>query len=149
MKTHKIIVIILSIILLLILYNLYKNDNKNIDENINYLEHFGVLDKIKKKNKNNNKYKKENYEDTNSSNISKYHKSIRSLKTDKGMSFEDVLKAGEAIDPEKLTIESMKKELSIYNKSFSKEKFKNNSKNTTEAFEKFGLYKEKFFELFK
>jgi hypothetical protein len=43
----------------------------------------------------------------------------------------------------------MKKELSIYNKSFTKEKFKNNSNNTSESFEKFALYKEKFFELFK
>ena len=43
----------------------------------------------------------------------------------------------------------MKKDLYSYKQSFNKEKFKNNSKNTRESLEKFALYKEKFFELFK
>ena len=43
----------------------------------------------------------------------------------------------------------MKKELIKYYRSFNKEKFKNNSKSTSESFEKYSLYKEKFFELFK
>ena len=43
----------------------------------------------------------------------------------------------------------MKNELNKYYQSFNKEKFKNNSKDTRESFEKFALYKEKFFELFK
>jgi hypothetical protein len=149
MRTNKIIVIFLCIILVSILYNLYRNDNKNENNNANFIEQFGILDKIKKnkKNSNINKNKKENYEDT--SDTSKYHKSIKALKTKSGTSFEDLLKAGEAIDTSKMSIESMKNELYLYNKSFSKEKFKNNSQNTRESFEKFGLYKEKFFELFK
>ena len=157
MKTNKIIVIFLCIILVSIIYNLYKNDydnnNKNENENQNesetFLEHFGILDKIKKNkkksNKNNNK--KENYTDT--PDMSKYHKTVRALKSKNGATFEDLLKAGEAIDTSKLSIEAMKNELYLYNKSFSKEKFKNNSQNTRESFEKFALYKEKFFELFK
>ena len=158
MKMNKLIVIILCIISFLIVFNLYKNDNDNDNDNDNhnYLEHFGILNKIKKKNNkknnknNNNNNNKENYEDTKPSNISKYHNSVRALKSDKsGMTFEDLLKAGESVDTSKLSIESMKNELYKYNKSFSKEKFKNNSKNTTEAFDKFALYKEKFFELFK
>ena len=143
MKTNKIIVIFLCIILVSIIYNLYKNDNEK------FIEHFGVLDKIKKNKKNStkNNKKKENYEDT--PDISKYHKSVRALKTKSGTTFEDLLKAGEAIDTSKFSIEAMKNDLYLYNKSFSKEKFKNNSKNTRESFEKFALYKEKFFELFK
>jgi len=43
----------------------------------------------------------------------------------------------------------MKEELNNYYNSFNKEKFNNNSKNTAESFEKFSLYKEKFFEIFK
>ena len=35
-----------------------------------------------------------------------------------------------------------------YKKSFSKEKFKNNSKNTSESIEKFAFYKQKFYEIF-
>ena len=157
MKTNKILVIILCIVLGLIVYKLYKNDSDsdrdNYSNNYNeeYVEHFGILDKIKKKNKkknsNSNSNNKDKFEDIN---MSKYHNSVRSLKSEKdGMTFEDVLKAGEAIDPNKLTIEYMKNELFKYNKSFSKEKFKNNSKNTAESFEKFALYKEKFFELFR
>jgi hypothetical protein len=160
MKTNKIIVIFLCVILVLIVYKLYKNDNDNDNDNdrYEYVEHFGILDKIKKKNRkknnnsnnsnnNSNSNKKDGFEDTK---ISKYHNSIRALKSEKNdMTFEDVLKAGEAIDPNVFTIEHMKNELLKYSRSFSKEKFKNNSQNTAESFEKFGLYKEKFFELFR
>ena len=155
MKTNKIIVFFLCVILVLIVYKLYKNDSDNDNDNdrYEYVEHFGILNKIKKKNRkknnnnNSNSNKKDGFGDTK---ISKYHNSVRSLKSEKdGMSFEDVLKAGEAIDPNVLTIEHMKNELLKYSRSFNKEKFKNNSKNTAESFEKFALYKEKFFELFK
>ena len=47
MKSNTIIVIFLSIIVTLIAYNLYKNDNDN--SNNKYYEHFGSLDKMKKK----------------------------------------------------------------------------------------------------
>ena len=151
MRTNKIIVIFLCIILFLIAYNLYKNDNDNSKDydNNNYFEHFGILDKIKKKKRNKENFKdtKEKYDNTNSL---KYHKSIRNLKSKKtGTTFEDILKSSEEIKPQKLTIESMKNELNKYYQSFNKEKFKNNSKDTRESFEKFALYKEKFFELFK
>jgi hypothetical protein len=150
MKSNILIVIFLSIIVILIAYNLYKNDNENNTNNNKYYEHFGILDKLKNKKKNNKdnfKDTKEKYDDIN---ISKYHKSIRDLKSKKsGTTFEDILKSSEEINPEKLTVENMKNELYKYHQSFKKEKFKNNSKNTRESFEKFGLYKEKFFELFK
>ena len=157
MKSNTLLLIFLCIILFLIAYNLYKNDNYNYKDydnskdydNNNYFEHFGILKKIKKKKRN-----KENFKDTkekyNNTNSLKYHKSIRNLKSKKtGTTFEDILKSSEEINPEKLTIESMKNELNKYYQSFNKEKFKNNSKDTRESFEKFALYKEKFFELFK
>jgi hypothetical protein len=82
--------------------------------------------------------------------VSKYNKTIKSLKSEKtGITFEELLKASEEIDPKKISISNMKKEISDYNDSFKKEKFKNNSQSTAEAFEKFGLYKEKFFEIFQ
>ena len=151
MKSNTLLLIFLCIILFLIAYNLYKNDNDNSKDydNNNYFEHFGILDKIKKKKRNKENFKdtKEKYDNTNSL---KYHKSIRNLKSKKtGTTFEDILKSSEEINPQKLTIESMKNELNKYYQSFNKEKFKNNSKDTRESFEKFALYKEKFFELFK
>ncbi len=46
-------------------------------------------------------------------------------------------------------LESFSETIFNYKNSFKKEKFKNNSKNTAEAFEKFAFYKEKFFDIFK
>ena len=43
----------------------------------------------------------------------------------------------------------MYNKLADYKESFNKEKFKNNSKNTAESFEKFAFYKEQFFNIFK
>jgi len=141
MKTNKLIFFPLGIILVLIVYNLYKNDINN-----NNVEHFGILDKLNNKNR---KRTKENYEDNDNKSILKYPKAIRSLKTKSGSTFEDILRDSESIDPDKFSYESMKKELIKYYRSFNKEKFKNNSKSTSESFEKYSLYKEKFFELFK
>ena len=146
MKTNKLIVIIFCVILILIVYNLYKNDIKNY----NNLEHFSILNKLKKKNKNNNNNNNDNDKKENMYDISKYNKTIKSLKSEKtGITFEELLKASEEIDPKKISISNMKKEISDYNDSFKKEKFKNNSKNTSESFEKFSLYKDKLLELFK
>jgi hypothetical protein len=160
MKTNTIIIIILCVILVLIIYNLYKKDNQKDIQNINYdddyddIEHFGVLNNLKKKNKNNKKNKK-NDDDANANNNIKsnsldFKKNFKSLKSKKsGVTFDDLLTATEGMDPETISLASMQKELSNYRKSFSKEKFSNNSKNTAEAFEKFALYKDKFFEIFK
>lgn len=171
MKTNTIIIIILCVILVLIIYNLYQKDNQKDIQNINYvddddnddIEHFGILNNLKKKNKNNknnnknnkNKNKNNNDDDANDndnikSNSLDFKKNFNSLKSKKsGVTFDDLLTATEGMDPETISLATMQKELSNYRKSFSKEKFSNNSKSTAESFEKFALYKDKFFEIFK
>jgi cytoskeletal protein RodZ len=160
---YKIIIITVSILILsLIFYNLYKKNN---------VENFeSVLSKMKSKNSNSKnsktKYSKEKYssdtnddtddtnDDANDENISKnitknLKKSLNSLKSKKtGTTFEDLLNETEQMNPEKYTLANIHKSLSDYSKSFKKEKFNNNSKNTAESFEKFAFYKEKFFEIF-
>jgi len=165
---YKIIIIIISILILsLIFYNLYKKNN---------VENFeSVLSKMKSKNSNSKnskakyskeKYSKEKYssdtnddtddtnDDANDENISKnitknLKKSLNSLKSKKtGTTFEDLLNETEQMNPEKYSLANIHKSLSDYSKSFKKEKFNNNSKNTAESFEKFAFYKEKFFEIF-
>ena len=151
MKSNKIIIIILCIILGLIIYKLYKND-KTYKNNI---EHFGILNNLnnKKKNKKNNNKKNNNNNNNNNNNdidTLSLKQKISKLKSKKtGATFEDLLKATEDMNPEKLSLSNMKEEFYKYNNSFKKEKFKNNSKSTAESFEKFAFYKEKFFEIFK
>ena len=150
MKSNKIIIIILCIILGLIIYKLYKND-KTYKNNI---EHFGILNNLnnKKKNKKNNNKKNNNNNNNNDNDIDtlSLKQKISKLKSKKtGATFEDLLKATEDMNPEKLSLSNMKEEFYKYNNSFKKEKFKNNSKSTAESFEKFAFYKEKFFEIFK
>jgi len=149
MKSNKIIIIILCIILGLIIYKLYKND-KTYKNNI---EHFGILNNLnnKKKNKkNNNKKNNNNNNNDNDIDTLSLKQKISKLKSKKtGATFEDLLKATEDMNPEKLSLSNMKEEFYKYNNSFKKEKFKNNSKSTAESFEKFAFYKEKFFEIFK
>jgi hypothetical protein len=149
MKFNKIIIIILFIILFLIVYNLYKNDKLHNDINI---EHFSVLNKLNKKKKKSN-FINTNTNNNNNNNTNKNlnsNKYLNSLKSNKsGITFEDLLKASEKLNTKKISFENIGEQISKYNNSFYKEKFKNNSKNTSESFEKFSLYKEKFFEIFK
>ena len=153
---HKLIIIAVSILILsLIFYNLYKKNN---------VENFeGVLSKMKSKNSNSKNSKEKHSsdtndddanDDTNDENITKnitknLKKSLKSLKSKTtGTTFEDLLNETEQMNPEKYSLSNIHKSLSDYSKSFKKEKFNNNSKNTAESFEKFAFYKEKFFEIF-
>ena len=150
MKTNKVILCTFCIILICIVYNLYINSNESIN-----IENFDSI--LKDLNKNSKKQKKKNNSNSSdSSNDSNnrltldFKQSVKKLKSKKtGITFDDLFKATENMEPEKLSVASMQKELTRYNNSFKKEKFKSNSKSTAEAFEKFSLYKEKFFEIFK
>ena len=143
---------IFFIILVCIVYNYYKKSNDSI-----YIENFeSILKDLNKKKK--NKKKNNNDSDDNDSNNSnslnysnsEIKKQLSALKSKKtGTTFDDLFKASENMNPEKISISNMQKELSKYYNSFNKEKFKNNSKSTAESFEKFAFYKEKFFEIFK
>ena len=67
----------------------------------------------------------------------------------KDTKFNKLMKNTENIYKEKDNSISFMDSINKYKQSFKKEKFKNNSKNTAESFEKFALYKDKFFEIFK
>lgn len=128
MNIKLITIIFCSALVLFVLYKLYNKDNLQI-------EHFGVLEKMK----NITKTKKINQKKDKFSNI----------KSNKTTTFDDIIKMTENIDPDKYSIENMYNNLTDYKSSFNKEKFKNNSKNTAESFEKFAFYKEQFFNIFK
>ena len=102
----------------------------------------GSLTKLKNSNKNSRKTNKFN-------NVKNNNKSNKNNKGKTKYTFDDVITMSEELHPEKYTIDNIKNEVMKYANSFKKEKFKNNSKDTAEALEKFALYKEKFFEIFK
>ena len=124
------IISIISIIMLAIGYNLYKKDLLITKDIENFESSINKLSKNKT---------------ASSKTLSK--KLIKPKK--QKSSFDDLLKATEDMHPEKYTPTNIQKEVTDYIRSFKTEKFKNNSKNTAESFEKFALYKAKFFEIFK
>ena len=135
-NTKIFILIVFSIIIIIITYKLYSDDKDNYDINNNYnIEHFeSILSKLNKnKNKNNNKNNNTNNKNKNNKNIT----------------FDDLLTKSEKFSKEKDNLESITDALEKYKKKFKSNKFKNNSKSTAESFEKFALYKDKLFELFK
>ena len=125
MNIKLLVILFISVLLLFVLYKLYYNDN--------YIEHFGVLEKMKNISKTKIKQKKEKFANT----------------IKKKATFDDLFKATENMDPNRYSRQSIFNNVSEYKESFNKEIFKNNSKTTAEAFEKFSLYKEQFFNIFK
>ena len=125
LDSRVIILIIITIILLIIIYNLYYKYND--------IEHFGILKNLKLKKKSKSNFK----------NIPKNKNSNEDI------TFDELVKSSENFSKEKDKLSNITDSIMNYKKSFNSPKFKNNSKNTAEAFEKFGLYKEKFLEIFK
>lgn len=139
------ILFICTIILIIISYKLYKNDfnNESDNEYKNYIENFSVLKKLKSKNNFentiSNKLKKNKFK-----NVKNKFKNINNETT-----LDDLMRQSEAFSKKKEKVDSFTDSLEKYKNSFNNKKFKNNSKNTAESFEKFDLYKKKLFELFK
>ena len=132
---QKFIIGILVIIIIIFVIKLYKTAR----ENTNQIENFeSVLNKLKSKSK-------ENFNDTS---IFKKQGGKTKLKKSK-VTFEDLIKDAEDIDPEKYTVSNIKNSFFKYVNSFNKEKFKNVSGTTTESLDKFSYFKNKFFEIFK
>ena len=159
-KTFLLILLFLIIIAICIkLYNtqhispstLYTNTNNTQLHNINSIDNLdnpynldnpdnierfeSVLQTLKdnKKSENNTTIFKT------SNNKSNFKKKVR---------FDDIIKDAEALDVGRYTVDSIKKNFFTYVKSFSRDKFKNISGTTTESLEKFGYFKDKFFEIF-
>lgn len=139
------ILFICTLILIIISYKLYKNDfnNESDNEYKNYIENFSVLKKLKSKNNFentiSNKLKKNKFK-----NVKNKFKNINNETT-----LDDLMRQSEAFSKKKEKVDSFTDSLEKYKNSFNNKKFKNNSKNTAESFEKFDLYKKKLFELFK
>jgi hypothetical protein len=126
--SRVIILVIITIILLIIIYKLYYQKN----DKYNTMEHFGILKNLKSKKKSKNNFK----------NIPK----TKNTKDD--ISFDELVKSSENFSKEKDKLSNITDSILNYKNSFKHSKFKNNSASTAEAFEKFGLYKEKFLEIF-
>jgi hypothetical protein len=74
---------------------------------------------------------------------------LSTYKSNNEYTIDDVIDRSERLKTNKMSMDYIKNELMKYYNSFKKEKFANNSPNTREALNKFPLYKEKFFEIFK
>ena len=127
--SHTLYIILLIIVLVIIVYKLYTKSKDQI-ENFE-----SVLSKLSSSSsKKNNKNKKKNE---------------RNTKKNKSETFDNIMKRSEDFTKRKDSMPDFMSVFNKYKKSFSKEKFKNNSKSTGEALKKFSLYKEKLFEIFK
>jgi len=142
----KFIIGILAIVVIVFIIKLFQNtDNTNTDNtNTENIEHFqSILKKLKTTSNNSERFDNVNV------NVSSSKDNKRKLKIKSKLTFDDLVRETEDIDPSKYTISSLKNGLFSYVNSFKKEKFKNTTGTTTEALEKFDYFKEKFFEIFK
>ena len=89
------------------------------------------------------------FKNTRDKNTSKSTGKRKTNKKGSKVSFDDLITEAEDMDPSKYTIDSVKNNFFTYLESFQKAKFQNVSGTTDEALEKFGFFKEKFFEIFK
>jgi len=126
LNTNIIILLCFITILLIIVYKLNDNNIENFES---------ILSNLKK---NSNKKSNKN-SDNNSDNNSKK----------KNITFDELMKNSEEFSKKKDKLQNFSESIFNYKNSFKSDKFKNNSKNTAESFEKFALYKEKFFDIFK
>ena len=90
-----------------------------------------------------NKFKNSNARNKNSNNTGKIKKNSSKV------SFDDLITEAEDMDPSRYTVDNIKNDFFTYLESFQKAKFKNVSGTTDEALEKYGFFKDKFFEIFK
>jgi len=128
----------LGLVSIFIIYKLYKRYNldKNEIENGNMKEGFqSIINKFKNNKNRNNGILKD--------------KKPNKLGKGSKVSFDDLVTEAEDMDPSRYTVDSIKNNFFTYLESFQKAKFKNVSGTTDEALEKFGFFKDKFFEIFK
>jgi len=121
----------LGLVSLFIIYKLCARDanvNEGFQSIINKFKNSNARDKSKNNNSNNTSKRKKN-----SSKVS----------------FDDLITEAEDMDPSRYTVDNIKNSFFTYLESFQKAKFKNVSGTTDEALEKFGFFKDKFFEIFK
>ena len=147
---EKIILFLFCIILIIIIYKIYINDIYDIYDDIDdnkYIEHFkSSLSKIKnKKSKSFFKNIPNLINNDNDNDNDNGNGNSRGKKS----TFDDIMKISENFKKEKDKVNTLAESIYNYKNSFNNKKFKNNSKDTAEAFAKFPLFKKKFFEIFK
>ena len=92
-----------------------------------------------------NNFKRSRDKDKNKKSIFKADKKKQKNK----VSFDDLITEAENIDPSRYTVDNIKNDFFTYLESFQKAKFKNITGTTDEALEKFGFFKDQFFNIFK
>lgn len=134
--TYKQFIIIILIIIIIFfsisLYNIYANANTNANTDTNIEQFESILNNLK------NPSLKSVLLKNNSNKV----------KNKKTVTFDDLIKDAEDIDPSKYSVSNIKNSFFTYINSFGKDKFKNVSGTTTESLEKFGYFKDKFFDIF-
>jgi len=122
-----------------IIYKLFKmcpsSENDNMNEGFQ-----SIVNKFKNSRDKNKSILKSDKKDTST---------LKKTKNDSKVSFDDLVAEAEDMDPSRYTVDSIKNNFFTYLESFQKAKFKNVSGTTSEALEKFGFFKDKFFEIFK
>ena len=73
----------------------------------------------------------------------------RKKKQKNKVSFDDLITEAENMDPSRYTVDNIKNDFFTYLESFQKAKFKNITGTTDEALERFGFFKDQFFNIFK
>jgi hypothetical protein len=73
----------------------------------------------------------------------------KSKKKKSNLSFDDIVKEAEDMDPSRYKVDAIKKDFFTYINSFQKAKFENVTGTTNEALDKFSFFKDKFFEIFR
>ena len=134
--TYKQFIIIILIIIIIFfsisLYNIYANANTDANTDTNIEQFESILNNLK------NPSLKSVLLKNNSNKV----------KNKKTVTFDDLIKDAEDIDPSKYSVSNIKNSFFTYINSFGKDKFKNVSGTTTESLEKFGYFKDKFFDIF-
>lgn len=121
----------LGLVSLFIIYKLCTRD-ANVNEGFQ-----SIINKFKNSNARNKS------KNNNSNSVGKRKKNSSKV------SFDDLITEAEDMDPSRYTVDNIKNSFFTYLESFQKAKFKNVSGTTDEALEKFGFFKDKFFEIFK
>ena len=129
----------LGLISIIIIYKLYKTFYSSEIGSDNMKEGFQSIINKFKNNKNNSILKSDK----------KRNKQRNKQGKGSKVSFDDLVAEAEDMDPSRYTVDNIKNNFFTYLESFQKAKFQNVSGTTNEALEKFGFFKEKFFEIFK
>lgn len=127
--------LLLGIISLVIIYKLATSNASTSNTSISDVEGFqSIINKFKKQ---------QGKKDKHNQNMKK------TVKKKSKLTFDDIVKEAEEMDPGRYTVDSMKKDFFTYIESFRKAKFENVTGTTNEALDKFSFFKDKFFEIFR